>query len=173
MFIGYSDERSSLATRRLYFSHLFIAFNNSCPCARRMSPMNLVYDLTHYEFRRKLRFFHVSSSRNDKYNNFVHNSIIATQSTKSKEKVRPSRHVFYVSLFQFSFFLLFFPDRKECRSTFCNLFASAGSSNCFKTARNNQENYYKIYTGASLLLSLGPWWHAHSRGTNKELQTKR
>ena len=47
-----------------------------------------------------------------------------------------------------------------------NLLASAGSSNCFKTARNND---YKIYTGASLLLSLG---HADSRGTNKELQTK-
>ena len=72
------------------------------------------------------------------------NNRIATQSTKSKEKVRPSRHVFYVSLFQFSFFLLFFSHRKEFRGTFCNLFASAGSSNGFKTARNNQENDCKF-----------------------------
>ena len=82
-----------------------------------MSHMNLVYDLSHWEFRRKLRFFLVSSSQHDKYNNFVKDRI-ATQSTKSKEKVRPSRHVFYVSLFQFSFFLLFFSHRKECRGTF-------------------------------------------------------
>jgi len=91
-FIGYSDERSIL---------VFTAFNNSCQCARRMSHMNLVYDLTHYEFRRKLRFFHVSSSRHGKYNNFVKNRI-ATHSTKSKENVRPSRRVFYV----FSFSIL-------------------------------------------------------------------